>query len=33
MTEKFKKKMLDKEIPWEQLPTKDLPLYEKAEEE
>ena len=32
LTEKLKKKMLDKEVPYSQIPEKDLPLYHKAEE-
>ena len=30
LTEKLKKKMLDKEVPYNQIPVKDLPLYHKA---
>ena len=32
ITDKVKKKMMDKEIPFSQIPPKDLPLYIKAEE-
>ena len=32
ITDKVKKKMMDKEIPFSQIPPKDLPLYVKAEE-
>ena len=31
LTEKTRKKMLDKEVPWSQIPEKDKPLYEEAE--
>ena len=31
MTAKVKKKLLDKEIPWEQVPERDVPLYLEAE--
>ena len=32
MTDKIKKKLLDKEVPFHLIPEKDRPLYEKAEE-
>ena len=32
MTDKVKKKLLDKEIPYSQIPQKDLELYKEAEE-
>ena len=31
LTEKLKKKMLDKEVPYSKIPEKDLPLYHEAE--
>jgi len=33
LTDKVKKKLMDKEIPWDKIPPKDLPLYEKAEKD
>ena len=32
MTDKVKKKLLDKEIPYGQIPQKDVALYKEAEE-